>query len=211
MSKKVKYIISISLVVVIMSLGIITLILGLVPVGGNDAINLPNDVYIYTNLIDDNRDKLELHRREDSGSDVERINKIFDLFNRGFEQKALSAMFKGELGAGLEFVDNYANNIEHKINKYKDNEEYITFMFLYNEEQHIQNVDTTWTYKRLCFTVSKSTEWQEIIIGLPTAYNDDYDSGNEITFRYYYKGKMVTSELYNYANLLIDAHKQRAI
>ena len=203
MSKKIKYIISISVVILIMTIGIITLILGLVPVGSNDAINLPNTVYIYTDLLND--EKIPLYRRDGNESDTEKINKIFDLLNDGFSQKALSAIFKGELGAGLE--------LEHRggsVEKYKDTEDKITLLFIYDEEQTAKNEKTGETYKYsfLCFTVDNSTEWQEVIFGLNTSYTSEENEAGSKEFFYSnrYKGKMKTSGLYEYVYSLLEGH-----
>lgn len=215
MSKKVKYIVSISLVVLVMALGVITLIMALVPVGSNDAINLPNDVYIYTNLIDKERGKIELHRRDGSGDDARKINEIFNLFNDGFrQQKALTALFNGELGKGLEFVDNEAeNNGQDKyLDKYKDEEEHITIALCYNEEQKVEGAPENYKgYKYVCFTVTKSVDLQDIILGLPSSLNseDSESSSPRIYFQYSLNGKMSTQGLYNYVYELLAVHKSK--
>lgn len=212
MSKKVKYIIAISLVVLLMLLGIATLIMALVPVGSNDAINLPNAVYIYTNLSgsesDKERGKIELRKRD--AKEEAKINKIFNLFNDGFrQQKALTAMFKGELGKGLEFVDNYTTN--KSIDKYKDDDEHITIVFCYSEPQKVNNAVEGYNgYEYVCFTVTNNTALQDIILGLPLALNseDTETSSTSLSFQYSFEGKMVTSELYRYIyNEILSVHR----
>lgn len=215
MSKKVKYSISISLVVFIMALGVITLIMALVPVGSNDAINLPNDVYIYTNLrgteADKEKGKIELHRRNGTGKDAEKINEIFNLFNEGFrQQKALTALFNGEMGKGLEFVDNYALNKTPSIDKYKDDDEHITLVFCYNDPQPVKNAPSGYKgYEYVCFTVTNSDKLQDIMIGLPSSLNsDDSESSRpNIGFQYSFNGKMSTRGLYKYVYSLLEVHK----
>lgn len=203
MSKKIKYIISISVVILIMTIGIITLILGLVPVGSNDAINLPNTVYIYTDLLND--EKIPLYRRDGNESDTEKINKIFDLLNDGFSQKALSAIFKGEFGAGLELEQR-----DGRIDKHKDTEDKITLLFIYDQEQTAKNEETgrTYKYNYLCFTVVNSTEWQEIVFGLNTSNQTEEGEIGSTFFSYSncFKGKMKTSGLYEYVYSLLEGH-----
>ncbi len=213
MSKKVKYIISISVVILIMALGIITLIMALVPVGSNDAINLPNHVYIYTNLIDKENGKIELHRRDGTGEDANKINKIFDLFNDGFrQQKALSALFSGNLGKGLEFVDHEPIDGMQIMDKYKDDEENITIVFCYNEAQKVNNAPEDYDgYGYVCFTVTSSKGLQDMVLGLlelnSSNESGDVSTSNTISYRYSLEGKMYTAELYNYVNSLLEVHK----
>lgn len=210
MSKKIKYIVSISLVVLIMTLGIITLIMGIVPVGGNDAINLPDQVYIYSNWYGTENGKLRLRRGEgeENKAETERINQIFNLLNDGFKQKALSALFRGELGKGLEYNKDGAGS----INKYKDDENNITIMFVYSSsnEQLADKNDITSNYRYLCFTVNNSTEWKDITFGLGVDYNteDDESSKPEYYYSRNFSGKMDTSELYKYVYSLIEGAKE---
>lgn len=208
MSKKIKYIVCISLVVILMSLGIITLIMGLVPVGSNDAINLPDYIYIYTNNIGgtQNKDvgKIEIHRR---GDDATRVNKIFDLLNQGFQQKALTAMFRGELGDGLNFVDNRAEGKNTTINKYKDDIDKITIVFCYDNAQKVEGSDKNYTgYKYVCFTVEDSTEWRDITFGLPSSLNtpESESSSPSLSYQYSFNGKMSTSGLYKYVRSIVE-------
>lgn len=208
MSKKIKYIISITLVVIIMSLGILTLIMGVVPVGGNDAINLPDQVYIYSNWYGSGMLRLRRGEGEENKVETERINQIFNLLNDGFKQKALTAFFRGELGKGLEYNEDNAGT----INKYKDDEDNITIMFIYSNanDQLADKDNITSNYRYLCFTVNASTDWNEVIFGIGVDYNDLEDESSKPEYYYSrsFSGKMNTSGLYEYALSLIAGAKE---
>lgn len=218
MKKKIKSIISISIVVIVIAVGIATLILGLVPVGSNEDINLPNRVYIYTNLVGkDNGGNgiYSLSRRDGTGKDAEKINKIFDLFNDGFrQQKALTALFNGDLGKGLEVVEN-GTDAEKIINKYKNEEEHITIVFSYNEDQKIKgkasDVYNKDKYRNVCFTITKNNSLQDIILGLPDSslsFEESENNTDIIAFSQFFRGKMVTGKLYDYVYSLLEPFKK---
>ena len=92
----------------VLLLGITTLILGLVPVGRNDYVQLPNTVYVYCHKTSDFNSKKAVYKNIENGNekDVEKIYKIYNLFNSSFQQKALSALFNGQIGNGTKIVRN---------------------------------------------------------------------------------------------------------
>ena len=102
-------------IALILCIGVFTLVMALVPVGYNDIVEKPTEVYIYnakTNNLPSNR--LSLRTRDEA--DVAKINKIYNLFNDGFQQNALSAMFRGELKEGnkTKYTKSSGNSIEKK-------------------------------------------------------------------------------------------------
>ena len=71
-----KIIITSVIVGLVLLLGISTLILGLIPVGMNDKVNVPDDVYIYCPEVYSTPSKRREYRHRDGQDDINKINKI---------------------------------------------------------------------------------------------------------------------------------------
>ena len=71
-----KIIITSVIVGLVLCLGIATLILGLVPVGMNDKVNVPDEVYIYCSQVYNTPSKRREYRHRDGQEDISKINKI---------------------------------------------------------------------------------------------------------------------------------------
>ena len=211
MNKKVKYAISISLVVIILCLAIVTLVMALVPVGSNDKINLPDEVYIYSNQTKSLPYKrMTFYKSLDS--DSKKINDIFDSFNDGFKQNALSALFKGELGKGLS--TNYKRTaIVDPMSKNYDNDNAYTVVFHYKEAEVLNYNNETYKYNYLFFEVKDIDAWDEVIFGVSTGSqineDDNEISSETIPYNYSYSTKASLSKLHNYLSNLFKERQDK--
>jgi len=79
----------VAIIGIVLLLGVTTLILGLLPVGMNEYVQLPNTVYVYCHKTSDFNAGKEIYKNIEGGSnsDVEKINTIYNLFNSSFQQK----------------------------------------------------------------------------------------------------------------------------
>lgn len=209
LSKKIQFIVCISLVVIIICLGVITLIMGIVPTGGlKGKFDLPDEVYIYSELYPSG--KLRLRKGEGAGNriETERINEIYDRLDSGLKQKSLTALFRGELGSGFKYY-NTAGVMDKCGN---DEENNITIMFIYTDSLNrlADENDITSNYKYVCFTVSNTTKWHEVTFGMGVNNNDSDDvASNQYYYTRCYTRNMNTSSLYKYVYSLIEGQIDR--
>ena len=185
-------------IALILCIGVFTLVMALVPVGYNDIVEKPTEVYIYnskTNGLPSNR--LSLRSRDEA--DVSKINKIYDLFNDGFQQNALSAMFRGELKEGNK--TKYERSSENIINKNKESTDKFTVVFYYNTKLKVTVNERTCEYQYVSFEVSNSKERELKIMAINPTLSSD--SLNSISYDYSFEAKLNLSSLYDYLYELV--------
>ena len=76
------------------------------------------------------------------------ISNIYSKFSHAFEQKLLSALFKGEVNSKIE--TNY-NRVSSYIGKNTSSEDKITIIFKYKNSQNIQVGEKSTTYNSIIF------------------------------------------------------------
>ena len=198
-----KIIITSVIVGLVLCLGIATLILGLVPVGMNDKVNVPDEVYIYCPQVYNTPSKRREYRNRDGQEDISKINKIYDTFIDSFSQKALAALFKGELNEGTEA--GYTGAKRDTISKNFKTEGKITIVFRYKDAQVLKYENKKQEYNYLYFEIDATNERSEVIMGVSediTSDEGDYPNEN-ISYNYYYKAKANFSNLYKYVAGLV--------
>lgn len=198
-----KIIITSVIVGLVLLLGISTLILGLVPVGMNDKVNVPDEVYIYCPQVYSTPAKRREYRHRDGQDDVEKINKIYDTFIDSFSQKALAALFSGELNEGTEAY--YTGAKRDSISKNFKTEGKITIVFYYKDAQVLEYENKKQEYNYLYFELDATDARNEVIMGVSediTSDEGDYPNEN-ISYNYCYKAKANFSELYKYVSGLV--------
>ena len=197
-----KIIITSVIVGLVLLLGISTLILGLIPVGMNDNVNVPDNVYIYcTEFYNTAEKKLTLKHRNEN--ELKKINKLYDTFINCFPQKALAALFSGELNEGVEAC--YTGAKRDTISKNFKTEGKITIVFHYKEAQELKYNNTKEEYNYLFFEIDATNERSEVVMGVSediTSDEGDYPNEN-ISYNYYYKAKANFSNLYKYVAGLV--------
>ena len=185
-------------IALILCIGVFTLVMALVPVGYNDIVEKPTEVYIYnsnTNSLPSNR--LSLRSRDEA--DVSKINKIYDLFNDGFQQNALSAMFRGELKEGNK--TKYTKSSGNSINKNKTSTDKFTVVFYYNTKLKVTVNERTYEYQYVSFEVDND-DIRELT---PMAINSTFSSDalDTIAYDYSFEAKLNLSSLYDYLYELV--------
>ncbi|MBQ9792191.1 MAG: hypothetical protein IJW32_00390 [Clostridia bacterium] len=198
-----KIIITTVAVAIILCLGIATLVMSLIPVNMNDKVAVPDDIYIYcsqTNSLAKKRIEL---RHRDGETDINKINKIYDLFDSAFQQKALNALFKGEL--------NYSTTSDHtevskSISKNFSSEDKITIVFYFKDQEVVKYEDKEYKYNYLFFEISGEDSRQEVVMGVNTSIPSDESNYpvENISYYYSYKSKANFAELYKYVSELVS-------
>lgn len=197
-----KIIITSVIIGLVLCLGITTLILGLVPVGMNNKVAVPDEIYIYCSEVYETPAKRRAYRYRDGQEDIDKINKIYDTFIDSFPQKALAALFSGELKDGTEAY--YTGAKRDVISKNFRTEGKITIFFYYKETQILKYEDKKQEYSYLFFEIDSTDERNEVIMGVADSIGDKSDSENEnVSYNYYYKAKANFSELYKYVYGLV--------
>lgn len=198
-----KIVITTVAVAIILCLGIATLVMSLIPVCINDKVAVPDNVYIYcsqTNGLPNKRIEL---RYRDGEKDINRINKIYNLFDSSFQQKALNALFSGEL--------NYSTTSDHteiskSISKNFSSEDKITIVFYFKDKEVIKYKDKEYKYNYLFFEISNEDSRQDVVMGVNTSIPSDESNYpvENISYYYSYKSKANFAELYNYVYDLVS-------
>lgn len=185
-------------IALILCIGVFTLVMALVPVGYNDIVEKPTEVYIYnskTNGLPSNR--LSLRSRDEA--DLIKINKIYNLFNEGFRQNALSAMFRGELKEGNK--TKYERSSENIISKNKESTDKFTVVFYYKTDLKVNINNKSYAYNYISFEVSNSKERELKIMAINATLSSD--SLNSISYDYSFEAKLNLSSLYDYLYELV--------
>ena len=205
-----KIVITSVIVGIVLLLGVTTLILGLLPVGMNEYVQLPNTVYVYCHKTSDFNAGKEIYKNIEGGSDsdVEKINTIYNLFNSSFQQKALSALFNGQIKNKTEIVKN-EKGISKTISKNRgEDDENITLVFCYKNPQKLEYNGEEIEYTYLFFEISAEDEMKNVVMGVRSEdpAGEDGDEGLEtISYIYSYQTLANFSELYEYVNEVVSS------
>lgn len=193
-----KIIITSIVVALVLIIGITTLTLALIPVGINNNIERPNEIYIcstdtkafpystlaYLDIDDEEKDE---------------ITNIYSKFSHAFEQNLLSAIFKGETKD--EMTTNY-HKISNSISKNTSKEDVITIIFKYNEKQTIKvEGREPATYDSILFEITPNDERVNVEIGARTDTNIE---NSTFYYNYSYNAKANFCDLYEYVKYLIN-------
>lgn len=190
--------ISIGLVLV---LGIATLVLALIPVGQNNLIDAPNKIYFLNlNTKDNNEDGSYIVKDYGNDKEKEIINQTFKLFNQSFGQKALTALFKGELNDKIETVYDKPTGSSNTISRNYSNKDKVTIVFYYNQEKTIKVGDKEYKYQYLFFELDNSGETSNKVFGVNSSVTLSTDGYvyQSISYDYSYQSKANTKALYDY-------------
>lgn len=188
-----KIIISSIVVGLILILGVTTIILAVVPVGFNQTIARPNEITIvYSKTKDLSPDALVYRDRNED--DVKIISNLYSTFCHAFEQKALSAIFNGEMNKGVE--ENYLNKGSKSISNNRNEDKKITICFKYSTNKKIKD----YSYKYLFFEITNANERDDQVFAVSSSYSATSFSNY---YNYYYSGKANFSSLFNYIETLV--------
>ncbi len=181
--------------------GIFALVMSLIPVGYNDIVEKPNEVWIYTSKTSEaNLPNSRYTLRSMDENDVEKINRIYDLFNEGFKQNALSALFKGELKDKNEAK--YVKSSNNIINKNKNSEDKFTVVFYYVDSLIIEANGKKDSYNYIAFEVDSTNERDLTVMAVTK--NMSSDSMSTISYDYSFEAKINLNSLYNYLTDLVN-------
>ena len=187
--------VSIGLVLV---LGVAALILALIPVNRNSIIEKPNEIYIINDTTWDNSNNesskaFELRDyREVNGEkvDEERIDEVFRLFNAGFGQNALTALFRGELNDRMTSEHRDSSNTG-SMQKNTSSTTAFSVFFYYRDTKTMVLDGEEFEYNWLFFEVSEDDEFSYKVFGVRnhTSTTSDFltSSSSPVTFNYNYK------------------------
>lgn len=197
-----KIIITTVAVAIILCLGIATLVMALIPVGMNDKVAVPDEIYIYTSQTNSLANKRIELRHRDGETDINKINKIYNLFDSAFQQNALSALFSGEL--------NYTTTSDHtevskSISKNFSSEDKITLVFYFKNERTVKYENQEYKYKYLFFEITNENSRHDVVMGLNKSIpsdESDYPVEN-MSYYYSYKSKANFADLYKYVSQII--------
>ena len=185
--------VSIGLVLVV---GLTALIMALVPVGQNNFIVKPTNVYFLNETTKKNGDEWCKFRSNYSTDEKEKLDELYRIFNEGFSQKALTAIFKGELNDKVETHYEKSVGTENYVRRDGDST-HLTIVFEYAEEQTIKADDRSYNYKYLFFQISNSTERVEYLFGVSNSVSLE-SSSRYLSYNYWFTTKMNATKLYDH-------------
>ena len=214
--------VSIGLVLV---LGVAALILALIPVNRNSIIEKPNAIYIINDttwkksndnskayVLQDYRENIEGEK-----TDVEKIDEIFRLFNTGFGQNALTALFKGELNDRMTSEHRDSSNTGSMTKNTTSTTAFSVF-FYYRDTKTMILDDEEFQYNWLFFEVTENDEFSYKVFGVrnhtstttdfltsSTSSTSSTASSSPIAFSYNYNAKANFNGLYDYLVELVDS------
>ncbi len=191
--------VSIGLVLVV---GLTALIMALVPVGQNNFVVKPTNIYLYnTNTTDDDSKRVTLLTDNPFEDNTQAINAIYKVFNESFSQKALTALFKGELGDKVETHYENSAGATNYVARTGDSTK-LTIVFDYSSNlQTIKVGDKEFEYKYLFFQINDSTERSEVIFGVNDKNIDssfENKGTSNLSYKYWFTAKMDMTKLYDY-------------
>ena len=203
--------VSIGLVLV---LGVAALILALIPVNRNSIIEKPNEIYIinkttYEESRDESKAFVLRDYKETNGvkTDEERIDEVFRLFNAGFGQNALTALFRGELNDRMTSEHRDSSNTG-SMQKNTSSTTAFSVFFYYRDTKTMVLDGEEFEYNWLFFEVSEDDEFSYKVFGVRnhTSTTSDFlsSSTSPVTFNYNYNAKVNFSELYDYILELVN-------
>lgn len=198
-----KIIISTVVLALVLCIGISALVLALIPVGANDKVEVPHSIYVYSAETKNSANgRKEYSTIEGKDEQLKIKNKIYNAFNHGFQQKALAALFKGELNLTTE-VDYSQSPIN--MSKNLDSTNKFTVVFYYKTEQKVKYGEKEFAYQYLFFEVSSNNSRQEVVMGLKdkSSFPNDASVGM-VNYNYSLKTKANFTELYNYLSDLVS-------
>lgn len=185
--------VSIGLVLVV---GLTALIMALVPVGQNNFIVKPTTIYFLNETTKKNDSEWCKFRSNYSQDEKDKLNELYRVFNEGFSQKALTALFKGELNDRVETHYEKSVGTENYVRRNGDST-HLTLVFEYSEEQTIKVDDRSYNYKYLFFQIDNSTERVEYLFGVSNSVSLD-SSSNYLSYNYWFTTKMNATKLYDH-------------
>ena len=203
--------VSIGLVLV---LGVAALILALIPVNRNSIIEKPNEIYIINKTTHDKSNDetkafvLRDYKETDGvKTDQERIDEVFRLFNTGFGQNALTALFRGELNDRMTSEHRDSSNTG-SMQKNTSSTTAFSVFFYYRDTKTMVLDGEEFEYNWLFFEVSEDDEFSYKVFGVRnhTSTTSDFlsSSTSPVTFNYNYNAKVNFSELYDYILELVN-------
>lgn len=192
-----KIIISSVVVALVLILGITTLTLALIPIGINNKIDRPNEVYICSSQTSSYPNGSLTYLDIDS-NETGTISNIYSKFSHAFEQNMLSALFKGELKADINA--NY-NRVSSYISKNTSSDNKITVIFKYNQNKKIEVGDKSTTYNALMFEITSKDERVDVVMGVSSNANIE---NSTFYYNYFYTAKANFSGLFNFISDLIN-------
>lgn len=212
MKKVIICTVSIVLVVVV---GLTALIMSLISVGENNFITKPTAIYLLNATTSDNGETgvfFDPNSPLSSASNKAEIDKIYNAFNEGFSQKALNALFKGELNDKVK--THYESSVAtEKYIKRDGDSTHLTLVFYYEETQKITANNKTYEYNYLFFQIDSSSERNEVVFGVSKTVSFSSTS-SPLSYNYWFTAKTNTSKLYDYIasqKYLVDGAKTQII
>jgi hypothetical protein len=183
--------------VLVLLIGITTLVLALIPIGINDKIARPNEIYICSSQTKDfpHGSLTYLDIDEDERDE---ISNIYSKFSHSFEQNLLSAIFRGEVNS--EIGTNY-NRVSNYIGKNTSNEDKITIVFKYKQSQKIHVEEKSTTYNSIIFEITSKDERVDVVMGVSSNLNIE---NSTFYYNYSYVAKANFAGLYNFVVDLIN-------
>lgn len=191
-----KIIITSVVITLVLILGISTLVLALIPIGLNDKIEKPNEIYITSSQTTTFPNSALTYRDRDE-EDRDIISNIYSYFSHAFEQKTLSALFRGELKD--EIVTNYSKKSTY-LSKNTSTEDKFTVVFKFSNSQEVSFEEKSSTYKYLFFEITSADERTEVIMGVSP---DITISNTNYYYNYSFVGKANFCEMFDYIKGLV--------
>lgn len=186
---------------IVLVLGITALVMALVPVGQNNFITKPAEIYLLnaTTLKNESGNGVSFRSGYNDAEESEGLKNIYKVFNECFSQKALTALFRGELGDKVKTHYESTTSGNSKTIARNGDSTHLTFLFAYSEPQTIK-VDgkDAYEYKYLFFQIDNSSERQEVRFAVSNSNLTDSYTSNNIYYNYWFSAKMNTAKLYDY-------------
>ena len=174
------------------ALALTTILMAVIPVGKVVNIAMPDaKVYVSTSKTKDLQPYgcLTLRGKDAANqNDQETIENIWKAFQESSKQKALTALFNGNLAEGIKFE---TLTTSKTFNRKQTAENKAKVVFEYSEAQEIPEVEGK-TYKLIYFEIEDLDERTELVV-----YLGDWNYSNDITVRHSYTMNGNFADLYD--------------
>ena len=184
---------------VVCVIAISTLILALVSVNTNKLIERPDEIYIMNKITKDNGNGSPYKLESGDENESKKIDDLYSVFNSCFGQKALLALFRGELYDKMvtEHYNSYSSRPSVSRNESSTDKFTIVFKYYSNNTQTYKYGNgESYSYNYLFFEIDNSDIKKEVMFGVIDSV-DPY-TAYSFSSQYTYEAKINSSALYNY-------------
>lgn len=186
--------------------------LALIPVGSSSDFKKPWSIKILNaDTMNNTKTEGTYEIKSYNDKDKERFNKVYELFEKGFKQNLLTAIFRGQANSKVEtFYEPTTAGVGRTMTRNYGSTDKFTIIFEYStsNQPKISVKDapnSSYSYKFLFFEVDGSRGMNRVVFGVlsdMTLSTSTSTSSTLPSYRYYYTANADFKELSNYLKTL---------